>query len=245
MKNRSLFLFLFLVAFAGFAIESCKHTPFHPLMPVDTSGNGNGGPTDTTHIPPKHSCSPDSVYFMNDVLPIINSNCTQYGCHDSSGHSGDAKPLYSYKQIMNYVIPFQPNVSKLYTDLLQGADDFMPNPPYYPLSSAQDSIIFTWIKQGAFNNQCDGTCDTTNVTYSGRIFPIIQAYCLGCHGGNTGSGIISLTNYQQVAVQANSGSLLGSVTYATGLNGMPVTTRLSDCDINAIRIWIKNGFPNN
>ena len=247
MNKRSLILLFALGVFAAFAVESCKHSPYHPLMPIDTTGNGNGGPGDTTHktLPPKHPCSPDSVYFVNDILPLVTSNCSMSGCHDGSGHSDDARALTSYSTIMSYVNTSNPTSSKLYTVLFSKDDNKMPPPPATQLTKTQDSILLVWIKQGALNNKCDGPCDTTNVTFSNTISPIMQTSCVGCHSGSKPGGNISLTNYQEILAQANNGKLLGSVTYTTGFVGMPVTTKLSDCDVNAIRIWISKGAQNN
>jgi hypothetical protein len=216
-------------------------------MPIDTTtnGKGNGRTGDTTHSGAKHPCSPDSVYFVNDILPLITSNCSMSGCHDGSGHSDDARALTSYSTIMSYVRVSNPSTSKLYTVLFSRGEEQMPRPPAVPLSKEQDSLILTWIKQGALNNQCDGACDTTNITFSGTVSPIIQASCVGCHSGSAPSGGILLTNYQQILAQVNNGKLFGSVTYSSGFYGMPVSNKLSDCDINAFKIWINKGAQNN
>ncbi len=241
MKTRSLLLFASFTIFAGLAIESCKHSAFHPLMPVDTISSGNGGPIDTTHYTPKHTCSPDSVYFVNDILPLITSSCSMTGCHNGSSRSDDLRALTSYSTIMSYVRAGNPTSSKLYTEVLSKK---MPRYPVGSFSASKDSFIYNWIKQGALNNQCDA-CDTSNVTFSSIVFPIVQVSCSGCHSGNSPSGGISLTNYQQIQTQVANGNLLGSVTYSKGFIGMPVSNKLSDCDVNSIRIWIQKGAPNN
>jgi len=106
-------------------------------------------------------------------------------------------------------------------------------------------MILKWINQGALNNQCDGACDTTNITFSGSVMPIIKTNCTGCHSGSAPGGNVLLTNYSEVSAQAGNGKLVGSITYSSGLVGMPVSTKLSDCDVNAIRIWVRSGAPNN
>jgi hypothetical protein len=244
----SIFIALFYGLIFVVSIQSCKHYLPHPLMAVDTTSNGDGnnnGGTDTTHLAPKHPCSPDSVYFVNDILPLITSNCSMSGCHDGSGHSDDAKALTSYSTIMAYVRAYKPSSSKLYTSLFGGGEDRMPRSPIPPLSNAQDSMIFKWINQGALNNQCDGACDTSNITFSGSILPIIKTNCTGCHSGSSPNGNTLLTNYSDVLVQANNGKLIGGITYSQGFKAMPVANKLSDCDVNAITIWVRKGAPNN
>ena len=248
MRQKIISLTLLLL-FGGIIIstsESCKHHLYHPLLPSDTTGNGNGngGGNDTTKQTPKHPCSPDSVYFVNDILPLITSNCSMSGCHDGASRS-EANPLTSYSTIMSYVRANNPSSSKLYTSLFAKGEDKMPRLPTPPLTSAQDSMILKWINQGALNNQCDGACDTTNVTYSLSISPIIQGSCQGCHSGSQPGGSVLLTNYNEILAQVSNGKLLGTITYSTGFNGMPVSSKLSDCDINAIKIWIRKGAPNN
>lgn len=230
------------------SIQSCKHHLYHPLAPIDTTGNGNGGNNgggDTTHYAPKHPCSPDSIYFVNDILPLITSNCAMSGCHDGSGYSDDARALTSYSGIMSYVRANNASSSRLYTSLFGYGENKMPRPPVPPLSASQDSMIMKWINQGALNNQCDGACDTTNITFKGSVMPIISTSCTGCHSGSSPSGSMLLTNYTDVLAQANNGKLVGTITYSTGFHGMPIATKLSDCDINAIKIWIRKGAPNN
>ena len=99
----------------------------------------------------------------------------------------------------------------------------------------------------------DGTtsCDTTNVTFSGTVFPIIQSNCISCHGGTAPSGNILLEDYAGVSKQAKiaagqPGSLYGAVSHASGNSPMPQNgTPLSDCEVKQIKAWIDAGTPDN
>jgi len=201
-------------------------------------GNGENG----------HPCDADTVYFQNEVLPLIISNCATAGCHDKLGGEQEVL-LVDYASIIQYgkIKPGNPNDSKLYKKIMEnGGEDQMPPPPASPLSTEQKNIIKTWIEQGALNNYCDEVCDTTNVTFSGTIRPIIELNCYGCHSGQQPSGGISLTDYNNVVVQANNGYLLSAVSHDPGFSPMPKNApKLADCKINEIRIWIENGTPNN
>ncbi len=149
-------------------------------------------------------CDPDTVYFQNTVLPLLQSNCGIVGCHDP-GTAQDGVILTSYNYVMQTadVDPFNPAGSKLWEVI---EDDFqsnrMPPPPTPPLNNTQKQIIYQWIAQGTLNNYCDQEpCDSINVTFSGIVFPIIQNNCIGCHSGtNPGAGIM-LTNYNQIKAQ--------------------------------------------
>lgn len=217
------------VLILALAVGSCKHEPL----------------IDPTQHTVSDDCDPDSVYFVNDVLPLIVNNCTESGCHDADGEEVEA--LTSYEEIMNsgYVNAFDPNEGELIEKLTDDGDDRMPPPPNAPLTSAQIDLLSTWINQGAMNNECSGGCDTTNVSYSGTIALTMDTYCTGCHSGASPSGGIDLTSYDGVAAIAADGSLLGSVQHEAGWVAMPYGgSWLPDCKIDEIRIWVENGYPN-
>lgn len=82
-----------------------------------------------------------------------------------------------------------------------------------------------------------GPCDTINLSYAASIAPIMQQFCVNCHGAGNGTGT-ELTNYTQVS--ANAAAVLNSVTRTS--NTMPKGgNRLSDCNISRIRAWISQG----
>ena len=89
-------------------------------------------------------------------------------------------------------------------------------------------------------------CDTVNMTYSADVVPILQANCYSCHGNGGNSGGVNLDTYENVKAEAADGSLLGTITHASGYAAMPLGgSQLSDCDINTIKDWINNGMLNN
>ena len=85
------------------------------------------------------------------------------------------------------------------------------------------------------------TCDTSNVTYNGTVFPIFQENCIICHSGVPPQGNIDLTDYSQVAFLAENGTLLGAIRHEEGYSPMPQGgNKLSDCKIRQIEIWIRD-----
>ena len=89
-------------------------------------------------------------------------------------------------------------------------------------------------------------CDTTNVTYSVTVWPIIESKCFGCHSGNNPGGNIFLRNYTDVVVVADDERLWGSINHETGFTAMPKNLpKLSECELAAIRIWIEEGAQDN
>lgn len=195
-----------------------------------------------------HPCDPDTVYFQNEILPLILSSCATTNCHDKLTDEQDIL-LVDYASIIQYgkIKPGDPNDSELYEKIIDtDPDDRMPPPPANPLTNEQKNSIKKWIEQGALNNSCEEECDTTNVTFSETIWPVIELNCFGCHSGPEPSGNILLVDYNSVAVQANNGKLFGAVNHDTGFEPMPKNApKLSDCKIDQIKIWIEDGTPNN
>ena len=97
--------------------------------------------------------------------------------------------------------------------------------------------------------QVDSTCDTTNITFSGSVLPILDHSCLSCHGNNTAAsfgGSIKLENYSDVMLRVDDGKLMGSIKHQGGYSPMPKgSSQLESCKITIIQKWIEQGAPNN
>jgi len=91
-----------------------------------------------------------------------------------------------------------------------------------------------------------GVCDTTNVTFTANVLPVINANCTGCHSGGAAAGNLSLANYNDIVASINSGRFLGSIRQDPGYSAMPKGgTPLSDCALAKIGNWVNKGMPNN
>jgi hypothetical protein len=89
-------------------------------------------------------------------------------------------------------------------------------------------------------------CDTTNVTYSKTMVPIMTANCNICHNTATASGGIITDTYEGLSATAKDGSLWKGIDQQPGSNPMPKGgNRLSSCDLSMIKTWIDAGAPNN
>ncbi len=89
-------------------------------------------------------------------------------------------------------------------------------------------------------------CDTSTVTFSRSVSPILSSSCNSCHSGNTPSYGVRLDNYIDVKTQVDNNKLAGVITHATGFSPMPKNAaKLSDCNIAIITNWINAGAPNN
>lgn len=236
MKTKLKHVF-WLAASLCLVVSACKHEIPQPIVLDDGNGNGNGA---GSGIP----CDPDSVYFEQQILPLLVSNCSQSGCHNA-GSAQDGIVLTSYSNLMNTA-----GTNELWEVINEtDPDKIMPPPPESPLTSAQISLIQTWIQQGAQNNFCDeatGPCDTLNVTYHGTVKPILQAKCVGCHSGASPSAGINLSTWAGVNSTAQAGSLTGSINHLPSYSPMPKSgPKLPPCEIRQIEIWVSQGAPNN
>lgn len=243
MKLRAA-LFLSALLMLAF-LNNCKHTPDPVPQWNDTTGTDTSG-NDTTK-PAKRPCSPDTVYFARDILPLFTANCTGTDCHNSP-KPADGIDLTSYAKALSSgkIKPYNPDGSDVYEVLLE-TDPKKRMPPSGSLPADKIALIQKWIKQGAKDLWCDdmmGPCDTTAVTYSKTITKILTDNCTGCHGTNGG---VTLTNYQGVKTVVNNGKLWNSINHLSGTaKAMPnSTTKLSACNLRQIKLWIDAGAPQN
>lgn len=229
-----------LLIISSVIIFSCKHSASDILNNGGNGGSG-GGNTSTP-------CDPSKIYFQQQVLPILISNCAMSGCHDDASHQ-DGVVLTSYTKVMATagIRPGNAGSSDLYKAIIDNdPDDRMPRPPQNPLTTQQKQLISQWIQQGAQDLVCASMCDSSTFTFSGAIQPIIQNKCQGCHSGTSAQGGIDLSTYTLIKAKVNDGKLWGSINQLPGFSPMPKNgTKLSDCEIKQFQKWIAAGSPNN
>lgn len=90
-------------------------------------------------------------------------------------------------------------------------------------------------------------CDTTNVTYTLGVLPIVQTRCAitTCHvpGGN-GTG--DFTTYAGLRTQALNGNLVPAVQRTPGAIPMPPDgSIIPECDVRTIVAWVNAGALEN
>lgn len=83
-----------------------------------------------------------TISFLNDVAPIISTNCAVSSCHNAGSPYGDYTSFAKIKEDAdNGKISYQ--VIEL---------EAMPRSPIFPLSEDEKTLIDCWIKQGAKDN---------------------------------------------------------------------------------------------
>lgn len=93
----------------------------------------------------------------------------------------------------------------------------------------------------------NSSCDTTNVTFTGKIVSMLSNNCLSCHSNATAPGSgngITLENYADVKARAT--AIAGSINQTGPYSPMPKNGgKLKACLITQFGIWVRNGAPNN
>ncbi|HYV92512.1 MAG TPA: c-type cytochrome domain-containing protein [Chitinophagales bacterium] len=189
----------------------------------------------------------DSVCYENEIQPILNSYCAKSGCHDAITHK-EGYNLSDFSDVMSLVKPGNPGDSKLIKVMKKTDEDKMPPPGNAAPTADQITLIEKWISEGAKTGiDCNvGGCDTSNVTFSGSVVSILQINCYGCHSAPTPGGGVLLTSYNGVKTVVDNGKLWGAISFSQGYIGMPYNgSKMSDCNIAEIRIWIDGGALNN
>ena len=94
-------------------------------------------------------------------------------------------------------------------------------------------------------------CDTVSVSYANDIVPIVSSKCSNpsCHAGVNAAAGIPLETYAGVKayLDADKALFISSIIWDGNASNMPkgASAKMSDCNINTIRAWINNGYPNN
>jgi hypothetical protein len=238
-RNITWITVLFLGSFAW--LVSCKHE-------IPGSNGGTQPPPGSTPPPTGTTCSPDTVYFQQRVLPVFTTYCTYSGCHND-GDRADGFALTSYNGITGggRIRAFNLGGSKIWEVINENDPGAVMPPPGRPrLPDSLKNLISRWIMQGARNNSCQSSCDSTDVRYSTTVRTIIDANCRTCHSGTSPVGHHDLTQFAVLRARALDGTLVAAITH-TGPRPMPPTlsAKLNDCDIAKIRKWVVAGAPQN
>lgn len=91
-------------------------------------------------------------------------------------------------------------------------------------------------------------CDTSDVKYSVQVSGILDLRCNGCHGGPNASAGIRLDNYSDIKnyIDQTGTTFVSSIEQDGNASPMPQgQPRIPDCEINQIKIWVANGYPEN
>ncbi len=92
----------------------------------------------------------------------------------------------------------------------------------------------------------ESNCDTTSVSYSLTVKPILERSCVSCHQASNPSGDVLLDTYDHVKIAVDNGGLWGSINHENGYSPMPLGGgQLGSCSLAQIQSWIEVGSPDN
>jgi hypothetical protein len=107
-------------------------------------------------------------------------------------------------------------------------------------------IIYSCSKKNEEDIGGNTTCNSSNMTYTANIKPILQSFCFSCHGNGLSQNGVNFDTYAGVKTVVDNGKLIGVITHAAGFPPMPQGgAKLSDCNISKIQDWINHGALNN
>jgi hypothetical protein len=82
-------------------------------------------------------------------------------------------------------------------------------------------------------------CDTTAVSYTNQIEPIVTLNCIGCHSSTNPK----LTSYEQVVDAAKNASLFCAINHSGSCQTMPPTGKLPDSLLKLFDTWKCKNYP--
>ena len=90
-------------------------------------------------------------------------------------------------------------------------------------------------------------CDTTDVSFSNDVVPILTNNCFVCHSNASAASFgngITLEDYDDIA--AASRQIVGAINHEDGFAPMPRNQeKLDTCQIQIIEAWVNEGSLNN
>jgi hypothetical protein len=93
----------------------------------------------------------------------------------------------------------------------------------------------------------NSTCDTTAVTFSTSIAPLLSSSCYSCHSNATAASFGSNIKMESYAdVKTNAVAIAGSIKHTGSYSPMPKNGgQLNTCSIQLFDIWVRRGMLNN
>lgn len=112
-------------------------------------------------------------------------------------------------------------------------------------------VLFSYFITGCYYDneealypELSSSCDTTNITFSGTIVPILSSNCYSCHSDANAAAFGGSIPLEAIAdVRTNSAKILVSINQ-TGAKPMPPSGKLKACSITQTEIWVRKGMIN-
>lgn len=94
------------------------------------------------------------------------------------------------------------------------------------------------------------TCDSLSAKFATFVSPLMVSKCAtsGCHNATTASAGVNLDGYTNIKnyISRSSTVFFGSIKHSSGFLSMPQGgSKLADCDITKLQLWVNAGLLNN
>ena len=94
------------------------------------------------------------------------------------------------------------------------------------------------------------TCDSSTAKFSTFVSPLMASKCAtsGCHNTISASAGVNLDGYTNIKnyISRNSTAFFGSIKHSAGFSRMPQGgSKLAECDITKLQLWVNAGLLNN
>jgi hypothetical protein len=94
------------------------------------------------------------------------------------------------------------------------------------------------------------TCDSSTAKFATFVSPLIASKCAtsGCHNATSASAGVNLDGYTNIKnyLSRSSSAFFGSIKHTSGYSSMPQGgSKLADCDITRLQLWMNAGLLNN
>lgn len=94
------------------------------------------------------------------------------------------------------------------------------------------------------------TCDSTTAKFATFVSPLMVSKCAtsGCHNAISAAAGVNLAGYTNIKnyISRSSTVFFGSIKHTSGYSSMPQGgSKLADCDITKLQLWVNAGLLNN
>lgn len=100
-------------------------------------------------------------------------------------------------------------------------------------------IALSSCKKNSSNNVTP-VCDGSSPTYDVDVETIISGRCIGCHGSGSSNG--DMSTYAKLSNYTTNGDFEKEVLTK---QSMPTSGPLPESELNMLKCWVENGFPEN
>ena len=126
----------------------------------------------------------------------------------------------------------------------------------YNIALVMFLILFGCKKESATQNTIIKDCDSSRITYSGKVKPILKTNCYNCHStaatANNPSmdfeNFANLKTYMDLHFHLDTtygSQFYNNILHTIGSKAMPPDKKMSACEIRTIKLWIDAGALEN